>query len=92
MTPEATRTEWLCAAALAAIFALVLGSAGPALDQSLSQSQEADLAAAQQRQQQLEERALATLRTRIAAICGNGVPVIEDDGTVRCGRRTPRGR
>lgn len=93
MTP-ATRTEWLCGAALAAIIAGTLAMAGPALDQWLSQSQAADLAAAQQRQAQAEDRALARLQRRLQVDCGNGVAVVTDTQPRRivCGLRQPRGR
>lgn len=68
----------------------VLAFAGPALDNWLTQSQAADLAAAQQRQQLDEERALQKMRRMLAQACGNGYPVISASNTVQCATRSPR--
>ena len=94
-----TRPDLPLAILLAIAVALLLTTAGPAMDSWLSQTQAADIAAAQQRQQQAQERAFARLRAHQVALCGNGVPTVRADvidhvanAPITCTLRTPRGR
>ena len=94
-----TRPDLPLAILLAIAVALLLTTAGPAMDTWLSQTQAADITAAQQRQQQAQERAFARLRAHLVAQCGNGVPTVRADAIahmanapITCTLRTPRGR